>query len=95
MDSGYTSLPLAKFRRQRREDTRHYVEAQAVFGDWIGYIRTWSGLQNMARQEGEEAAETVINKFIVECRDILGVSENLMAVNILLRTQYWVIMYQK
>ena len=49
----------------------------------------------MARQEGEEAAETVINKFIVECQEILGVSENLMAVNILLRTQYWVIMYQK
>ena len=78
-----------------REDARHYVEAPAVFAEWIGYIRTWSGLQNMARQEGEEAMETLINKFIMECQDILGVRENLMAANILLRTQYWVIMYQK
>ena len=49
----------------------------------------------MARQEGEEAVETLINKFIVECQEILGVSDNLMALNIVLRTQYWVIMYQK
>ena len=95
VDSGYTSLPLAKFRRQAREDARHYVEAEALFADWIGYFRTWSGLQNMARQEGEEAVETLINKFIVECQEILGVSDNLMALNIVLRTQYWVIMYQK
>ena len=52
VDSGYTSLPLSTFRRQAREDARHYVEAEALFADWIGYIRTWSGLQNMGRQEG-------------------------------------------
>ena len=95
MDCGYTSLPLAKFRRQMREDDRHYVEAPAVFADWLGYIRTWSGLQNMARQKGEEAVETLIENFTVECQEILGVKEDLMAVNVLLRTQYWVIMYQK
>ena len=95
VDSGYTSLPLAKFRREAREDDRHYVEAPAVFADWIGYIRTWSGLQNMARQKGEDAVETLINKFIDECQEILGVSEDLLAVEVLLRTQYWVIMYQK
>ena len=78
-----------------REDARHYVEEPAVFADWIGYIRTWSGLQNMASQKGEEAVETLINKFMAECQEILGVSENLMDVNILLRTQYWLIMYQK
>ena len=78
-----------------REDARHYVEAETVFGDWIGYIRTWSGLQNMARQKGEEAVETLIENFTVECQEILGVKEDLMAVNVLLRTQYWVIMYKK
>jgi len=95
VDSGYTSLPLAKFRREMREDTRHYVDTPVVFADWIGYIRTWSGLQNMSSQEGEEEVETLINKFILECQEILGVRENLMAADILLRTQYWVIMYQK
>ena len=49
----------------------------------------------MARQEGEEAVEALINKFTVECQEILGVSDNLMALKIVLRTQYWVIMYQK
>ena len=63
----------------------------------MGYIRTWSGLQNMARQEGQQAVETVINKFLLQCQQILAVSEEeeLMAVNIILRTQYWITLYQK
>ena len=95
VDSGYLTLPVAKFRRQERDDVSHYVETEAKFVDWVGYIRTWSGLQTMGRQEGQEQVETIINKFLLDCRQILGVSEDLMNVNILLRTQYWVTLYKK
>ena len=69
---------------------------KAELRQWVGYIRTWSGLHNMARQEGQQAVETIINKFLLQCQQILAVSEEeLMAVNIILRTQYWITLYQK
>ena len=33
-----------------RDDTSHFTEVEdASMEDWVGYIRTWSGLQNMIR----------------------------------------------
>jgi len=97
VDSGYLTLPAAKLRRQERDDTRHYVDNMGEFSHWVGYIRTWSGLQNMAREEGQEAVERLINKFLLECREVLGLAqtEDIMSVKVLLRTQYWLILYQK
>ena len=95
VDSAYLTLPVAKFGRQERDDTSHYVETEAQFGDWVGYIRTWSGIQTMARREGQEEVERIINRFLEECREILGVSGDLMSVSIVLRTQYWVTLYKK
>ena len=33
-----------------RDDTSHFTEVEdASMEDWVGYIRTWSGPQNMIR----------------------------------------------
>ena len=57
--------------------------------------RTWSGLQNMLSARGVADVATILDSFTAECADLLGVSaENLQSEPIVLRTRYWLTVYQ-
>ena len=100
VDEGYRNLTgadtLTDLKKVCRDDRSHFTDTEATFGDWVGYIRTWSGLQNMIRQRGEEEVEDLMENFRVECAGLLGVKrEGVERVNMVLRTQYWITLYQK
>ena len=49
----------------------------------------------MLRTRGEAEVATILDSFTAECADLLGVSaENLQSEPIVLRTRYWLTVYQ-
>ena len=48
VDEGYRNLTgadtLTDLKKVCRDDRSHFTDTEATFGDWVGYIRTWSGL---------------------------------------------------
>ena len=45
-----------------RDDTSHFTEVEdASMEDWVGYIRTWSGLQNMIRYDDSDSSDDDID----------------------------------
>ena len=100
VDEGYRNLPgaesLTDLRKVCRDDRSHYTDVEATFGDWVGYMRTWSGLQNMIKERGEQEVESIMENFRQECAGLLGVGrEELEGFPIVLRTKYWITLYQK
>lgn len=100
VDEGYKNLPGAEtitdLRKICRDDRSHYTDVGATFGDWVGYMRTWSGIQNMIRQSGEQEVESLMESFREECAGLLGVERGEVdGVTMVLRTQYWLTLYQK
>ena len=100
VDEGYKNLPgaetLTDLRKICRDDRSHFTDAEATFGDWVGYMRTWSGMQNMIKERGEQEVESLMESFREECAGLLGVGrDEVEGVTMVLRTQYWVTLYQK
>ena len=53
-------------------------------------------MQNMMRQRGEQEVESLVESFREECAGLLVVGrEEVEGVTMVLRTQYWVTLYQK
>ena len=87
---------MTDLRKVCRDDRSHYTDVEATFGDWVGYMRTWSGLQNMIKERGEQEVETIMENFRQECAGLLGVGRaELEGFPIVLRTKYWITLYQK
>ena len=100
VDEGYRNLPgadtLTDLRKVCRDDRSHYTDVEATFGDWVGYLMTWSGLQNMIKERGAQEVESLMETFREECAGLLGVGRaEVEGVPIVLRTKYWMTLYQK
>jgi len=96
VDAAYTTIPQAEFKRMEREDTLHFTDIDASLADWSGYIRTWSGVQTFFKQKGNQEGEAMMQEFEQNCAQLMeGSSNNLKDLKMKLRTQYWVILYQK
>ena len=87
---------MTELRKVCRDDKSHYSDVDATFSDWLGYIRTWSGLQNMIKERGEQEVEALMERFREECAGLLGVGrDEVEEVEMVLRTRYWITLYQK
>ena len=54
---------MCVFSINRRDDS-HYTEVEgATVKDLVGYITTWSGFRQYAKDKGSQAAETLLNDF--------------------------------
>ena len=97
MDSGYKTIPLAKFSRmQRIEEDTQFTEVNASLADWSGYLKSWSGFQNYKKANGEELAERLMDEFEHKCANALSRKvEDRNTIELCLRTHYWLILYEK
>ena len=97
VDCGYTSLPTwTGSRDMERSDDQHFVDTNCRLKDWVGYMNTWSGVQNMIKKEGSLAVGELFDKFYAECCEILKIDrKNMMDLEIVLRTRYWITLYKK
>jgi len=96
VDSSYKTLAQPNMRNVIEDHSSHYVDVEAIFSDWLGYIRTWSGVQNMIKTRGHEEVDEMMNKFTSECADILQIPiSDMKSSKLLLRTKYWITLYQK
>jgi len=95
VDAGYTTIPLAEMRKVERYDETHYTDVDASLGDWSGYIQSWSGFQALAKEDINKAQE-VVGEFERTCAELLGKEvEDKDKIQLQLRTNYWLILYQK
>jgi hypothetical protein len=74
----------------------HWAEAAATLADWALYLRSWSGLRGLAAARGQQEADRLLAEFLEQCLEALGCSgRDPATVQLLLVTQYWLIVYRK
>lgn len=98
VDAGYRTLPVPStwVQRSERDDDSHFVETEATFADWLGYIQTWSGVQNMIKERGQQEVDQLVETFVTDCAAIMEVHrDKIMSTQTLLRTNYWISLYGK
>ena len=53
VDSSYKTLVQPDMRNMTEDHSSHYIDVEATFTDWLGYIKTWSGVQTMIKTRQE------------------------------------------
>ena len=53
VDSSYKTLVQPNMRNMTEDHSSHYIDVEATFTDWLGYIKTWSGVQTMIKTRQE------------------------------------------
>ena len=92
---------MSTFGRARSEDRGYLTDAPFTSCSWIvchtfRTVHIWSGYQTLRKQEGEEAAQELLETLLQSCAEILGVKrEDVGEVPLKLRTDYWMSLYRK